>query len=91
MTPIEHDDEPGRRTVRIPGSRDHGGIRHVAHTLKSSSASIGALQLSQHCADIEAMIRLEKVDDLDSRVDALCAEVEIVLQALRALLDGEKK
>jgi signal transduction histidine kinase/CheY-like chemotaxis protein len=70
---------------------DHGGIRHVAHTLKSSSASIGALQLSQHCADIEAMIRLAKVDDLDPRVDALCAEVEIVLQALRALLDGEKK
>jgi signal transduction histidine kinase/DNA-binding response OmpR family regulator/HPt (histidine-containing phosphotransfer) domain-containing protein len=69
---------------------DQGGIRHVAHTLKSSSASIGALQLSQFCADMEAMIRVGKVDDLDTRVDALCAEVEIVLQALRALLEGKK-
>lgn len=70
---------------------DRAGIRHVAHTLKSSSASIGAIKLSQQCADIEAMIRLEKVEDLDARVDTMGAEVEIVLQALRALLDGEKK
>jgi PAS domain S-box-containing protein len=70
---------------------DRAGIRHVAHTLKSSSASIGAIKLSQQCADIETMIRLEKIEDLDVRVDAMCAEVEIVLQALRNLMDGEKK
>jgi signal transduction histidine kinase/DNA-binding response OmpR family regulator len=69
---------------------DRAGIRHVAHTLKSSSASIGAIKLSQLCADIEAMIRLDKADGLDARVDAMCAEVEIVLQALRDLLDGAK-
>ncbi|MDA0267593.1 MAG: response regulator [Cyanobacteria bacterium] len=28
-------------------------IGHVAHTLKSSSASVGALILSQHCAELE--------------------------------------
>jgi CheY-like chemotaxis protein len=66
---------------------DRTGIRHVAHTLKSSSASIGAIKLSQQCAEIEAMIRLDKVEDLDARVDAMCAEVEIVLQALRSLMD----
>ena len=70
---------------------DRAGIRHVAHTLKSSSASIGAIKLSQQCADIETMIRLEKIEDLDARVDAMSAEVEIVLQALRNLMDGEKK
>ena len=70
---------------------DRAGIRHVAHTLKSSSASIGAIKLSQQCADIETMIRLEKIEDLDARVDAMRAEVEIVLQALRALLDGDTK
>ena len=69
---------------------DRAGIRHVAHTLKSSSASIGAIKLSQQCADIEAMIRLDKADDLDARVDAMCAEVQIVLQALRNLMDGAK-
>ncbi len=66
---------------------DLAGIRHVAHTLKSSSASIGAIKLSQQCADIETMIRLEKIEDLDARVDAMCAEVGIVLQALRSLMD----
>src|SRR6185369_1456158 len=32
---------------------DHNGVRHVAHTLKSSSASIGAMKLSTLCAEIE--------------------------------------
>jgi PAS domain S-box-containing protein len=84
----------GRLLPQLQDSRqlgDRAGIRHVAHTLKSSSASIGAIKLSQQCADIETMIRLEKIEDLDARVDAMCAEVEIVLQALRSLMDGEKK
>jgi HPt (histidine-containing phosphotransfer) domain-containing protein len=38
--------------------RDRRTIRLVAHTLKSSSASIGAIQLSQLCARIEGAIRL---------------------------------
>jgi len=66
---------------------DRHGIRHVAHTLKSSSASIGALGLSQRCAEIETLIRLESADSLDSRIDAMSAEVEIVLKAIRAMTD----
>ena len=65
---------------------DTAGVRHVAHTLKSSSASIGALKLSQQCAELEAAIRGERLDDLDARVDAVSAEIEIVLQALKRLL-----
>mgnify|MGYP001457180479 CR=1 FL=1 len=70
------------------GCQDLSGIRHVAHTLKSSSASIGAVGLSQQCGELEAMIRLENVTDLDRRVAALRQEVDNVLQALRLLLDG---
>jgi PAS domain S-box-containing protein len=69
---------------------DHAGVRHVAHTLKSSSASIGALKLSQLCADIENKIRTNQLENLGDRVDAMCAEAEIVLQALRRLLDTTK-
>jgi len=36
---------------------DYPGVRHVVHTLKSSSASIGALALSGLCADIERLLR----------------------------------
>jgi CheY-like chemotaxis protein len=67
---------------------DHAGVRHVAHTLKSSSASIGAMKLSQMCAEIEARIRTERLDQLDARVEAMCAEVQVVLQALKRLLDA---
>ena len=67
---------------------DHAGVRHVAHTLKSSSASIGAMKLSQLCADIENKIRTNQLENLDPLVDAMHAEVEIVLQALKRLLDA---
>ena len=81
----------GRLLPQLQDSRrlgDRAGIRHVAHTLKSSSASIGAIKLSQQCADIETMIRLERIEELDTRVDAMCVEVQIVLQALHSLMDG---
>ena len=62
---------------------DHAGVRHVAHTLKSSSASIGAIKLSQLCAEIESMIRLESFDDLPDRIGRMDGEAAVVLQALR--------
>ena len=46
---------PQLATAREAG--DLAGIRHVAHTLKSSSASIGALRLSQLCAEVESASR----------------------------------
>jgi len=66
---------------------DLEAVRHVAHTLKSSSASIGAIKLSGFCADIESMIRLENRDGLPGRVEAMDRETAVVLQALRHLID----
>lgn len=57
--------------------------RHVAHTLKSSSASVGALKLSELCADTERMLREGASDGLGGRLDDLRAEAERVLAALR--------
>ncbi len=68
---------------------DHNGVRHVAHTLKSSSASIGAIKLSQLCAEIESKIRTDRLENLEELNDAMSAEVEIVLQALKRLLDPQ--
>jgi hypothetical protein len=62
---------------------DHAGVRHVVHTLKSSSASIGAIKLSQLCAEIEAMIRLETLDGLPARLDLMDRETAVVLKALK--------
>ncbi len=67
-------------------SNELGGIRHVAHTLKSSSASIGAMKLSKMCADLEARARNEQSDGMPGRIAELQAEVEIVRVALKRVL-----
>ncbi|MBL0727564.1 PAS domain-containing hybrid sensor histidine kinase/response regulator [Piscinibacter sp. HJYY11] len=67
-------------------SLELGGIRHVAHTLKSSSASIGAMKLSRMCADLEARARNEQSDGMAERIAQLQSEVEIVRVALKRVL-----
>lgn len=62
---------------------DAAGLRHVSHTLKSSSASVGALQLSQLCADIERRVRENQADGLETQLDAMADEGRRVLAALR--------
>ena len=68
---------------------DLAGISHVAHTLKSSSASIGAIKLSQMCAEIEMMIRQGSGGDLGPRVENLSVEIDLVVQSLRSLLQNK--
>jgi HPt (histidine-containing phosphotransfer) domain-containing protein len=65
---------------------DQDAVRHVAHTLKSSSASVGALDLSRRCADIENRLRTLHTDGLAERINALQAEGQRVLAAVRGLL-----
>ena len=77
---------PQLEAARAAGEWD--GVRHVAHTMKSSSASVGALALSRLCAEIEAMVREGRAAELGSRVDDLAGQVKAVLAALRALPDA---
>ena len=65
---------------------DQDAMRHVAHTLKSSSASVGALDLSRRCAEIENRLRTQHTDGLAERINALQAEGQRVLAAVRGLL-----
>ena len=74
--------------IASAAAQDLNGVRHVAHTLKSSSASIGALRLSQQCAELESQIRLERVDHLAGQVDSIATEIEVVLKALEVLMDA---
>jgi len=61
---------------------DPQALRHAAHTLKSSSASVGALTLSSLCASIEARVRDGQLEGLEADLAALVAEVERVLAGL---------
>lgn len=62
------------------------GVRHVAHTLKSSAGSIGALRLAALCSELEAAVRSDALEGLQARVDAVCAEIENVKPALENLM-----
>lgn len=68
-------------------SADVENLKQVAHTLKSSSASIGAVKLSRLCAEIDVMIRNGlPFTALEPSIAALDAEIATVLEALRNLL-----
>jgi HPt (histidine-containing phosphotransfer) domain-containing protein len=67
-------------------SADAAALRHVAHTLKSSSASVGALALSELCAEVERQLR-DGAAPPASQIDAMVREGERVLAALRPTTD----
>ena len=75
---------PQLQTAR--GTDDWANVRLVAHTLKSSSASIGALRLSQLCAEVETAVRQAQRADA-SQLDALERELDVVLGAIARLLE----
>ena len=64
---------------------DAAGVRLVAHTLKSSSATIGAVQLSTVCAEVEAMAQESRLDAAASGIEKILSEAQAVREALRNL------
>ena len=68
------------------GTADAAVVAAIAHTLKSSSASVGALGLAAACADIEARLRAGDAGALAADVERLLAEGRAALQAVAAML-----
>lgn len=68
------------------GGRDPAVVGGVAHTLKSSSASVGALSLARACTEIEQAVRSGTVIDLEAQVRRLIAECEAARAAVTAML-----
>ncbi len=63
---------------------DNNEVLRLAHTLKTSSAQIGAIGLSRLCRELEARMRqdaLESVQDLVERIEAEYERVEAELRA----------
>ena len=61
-------------------------LRHLAHTLKSSSASVGALALSALCAQVEHNVRSQQASDIGALLDAMQAEMQRVAGAVQTML-----
>ena len=66
-------------------NRDAHGLRDAAHTLKSSSANLGAVALTQACRGLETTARNQQWDGTQSMVDAIALEFEQVRGALEAM------
>ncbi|MFT7723415.1 MAG: Hpt domain-containing protein [Roseateles sp.] len=77
---------PDLARARQPGAPDLTVIRHVSHTLKSSSASVGGAVLAARCNTIETMAREGRTEGLDAQLDAMLQDIEQVRVALAALL-----
>jgi histidine phosphotransfer protein HptB len=77
---------PDLARARATPELDLTAIRHVSHTLKSSSASLGAMALSARCADIEARARDGRAEGLAEQLDAMLQDIQQVRAALAALL-----
>lgn len=77
---------PDLERARTGATLDLTVVRHVSHTLKSSSASLGAMALSARCADIEAMARDGRVQGVPEQLDAMLIDIQQVRVALAALL-----
>ncbi|MFQ3618438.1 MAG: PAS domain-containing protein [Cyanobacteriota bacterium] len=63
---------------------DTTAIMRTAHTLKSSSAVVGATRLSKLCRYLEDTAHQSTPDEITAQIDKLVAEYERVSAALRA-------
>ncbi len=63
-------------------------VAALAHTLKSSSASVGALALSQVCSDVERRLKAGQHEGLERDIAHLLAQGEAALQAVATILRG---
>lgn len=63
-------------------------LQHIAHTLKSSSANLGAIRLSRLCRELELACRNNDPAGSASSVAHVCEELRLVHEALAAMRDG---
>ena len=67
-------------------SDDLAAIRNAAHSLKSSSANLGAIKLSKMCSQLEAAARTGTIGPDTPSAEAIETEYEGVKSALLAQL-----
>jgi len=78
----------GTEINRLRAADEREELARVIHSLKSSSAYIGAFALSGHCADLERALQGgEDIGDLTP----VCDDLEGLLSRLQALWSGQMK
>jgi two-component system sensor histidine kinase/response regulator len=72
------------RTATVGG--DAEALRRAAHSLKSNSATFGAMRLSQQCKRIEELARAGEWQGTPDRIENVAVEYEQVRTALGSML-----
>ena len=67
---------------------DHATAARAAHTLKSSSAALGARRLSEHCHHIEHALRTGTPAAIDTWIEDAVNAFEAALAAMHEALAG---
>jgi len=62
---------------------DGAGLQRAAHTLKTGSASMGALALAAQCKQLEEKGRSGELDGAEANIDIAAAAYEDVARTLR--------
>jgi two-component system sensor histidine kinase/response regulator len=70
-------------------SNDTGGVRRIAHTLKSASANVGAEALAALCKSMEHLGRTDTTQGADTLLADMEDEFQAVRHSLTALLEKE--
>ena len=68
--------------IQARDAKDASGVRLVAHTLKSSSATVGALELSRLCVAVEGQAREMRLDEASEGIAQILLEAEAVRVSL---------
>jgi HPt (histidine-containing phosphotransfer) domain-containing protein len=64
-------------------SEDHAALQVPAHSMKSSSANIGAMHLSALAKKLEEQVRSDTLKDVDQQVSDIEKEFERVVAELK--------
>ena len=64
------------------GDKDLAAAVRAAHSLKSSSANVGARRLSGLCAKMEKQGRAGNIDPITTNIDRAWKEYEVVVKEL---------
>ncbi len=81
---IQHSPEKVNAIMESAEKGDTKGLQMAAHSLKSSSAYIGAMRLSAMAKELELMARSDALEGAPEKAKRLNAEFSRVLSAIRA-------
>jgi signal transduction histidine kinase/DNA-binding response OmpR family regulator/HPt (histidine-containing phosphotransfer) domain-containing protein len=85
------EDTPGhfKTLQQAIAAANTSNIRKAAHSLKSSSANVGAETLAQLCKDMEQLGRSDIIEGTAGLLAAMESEFQAVRQALSAIMEKE--